>query len=120
MAGVSKILHFPAGTRLRCPNCGTISNNHKPHSPREEYYWDEKMNPSFVFLHTCHRCGYTDDIGEGFTDSGNDLREEFVKMQEWDKELDELHDQIADLQLKLVNARELWEKCWESYEDYQS
>ncbi|WII71742.1 hypothetical protein QJS83_14855 [Bdellovibrio sp. 22V] len=115
---ISKILHFDANTRLMCPNCGTISNKHKPHSPREECYWDEQLSPRFVFLHTCHRCGYTDNEGSGFTDSGNDLRDEFVNMNKWDEELDKLHDQIAELQLKLIKARELWEKCWESTEDY--
>lgn len=114
---ISKILHFTAGTRLMCPNCGTISNKHKPHSPREEYYWDTTIGPNFVFLHTCHRCGYTDDEGSGFTDSGNDLRDEFTKLDEWEKELSELRDTVSELENRVAKAKALWEKCWQSDED---
>lgn len=115
---ISKILHFVAGTRLMCPNCGTVSSKHKPHSPREEYYWDTRIGPSLVFLHTCHRCGYTDDIGEGFTDSGNDQTEAFVRLSEWEKEANDLQDELDDLRAKIAASKSLWERRWGSEEDY--
>lgn len=118
-APISKILHFPAGERLMCPNCGTVSNNHKPHSIRTEYYWDTRVRPSIVFLHTCCRCGYTDSDGPGFIDSGNDHTEDFVNMAEWEREERRLQDELDELRRKIARGKALWDRRWNSTEDSQ-
>lgn len=115
---VSKILHFNAGTRLMCPNCGTISNNHKSHSPRREYYWDMKGYAHDCCLHTCHRCGYTDDEGSGFTDSGNDDRDEFKDLWDRESELNERQRELDSDRAKFKEDQALYARCWQSDEDY--
>lgn len=117
-APVSKMLHFSSYTRLRCPHCGTISNNHKAHSPRYERYWYETAHPQLVFLHTCHRCGYTDDIGDGFMDSGNDEREEFKNLYDREAEINKEQDELDYKRAKLKQDLALFERCWQSDEDY--
>lgn len=115
---VSKILHFWRHTRLMCPMCGTISSNHKSHSPRIEYYWDTKMGPRDACLHTCHRCGYTDDVGPGFTDSGNDDRDEFKDLYDREAELNARQRELDDDRAKFKEDQDLYARCWQSNEDY--
>lgn len=115
---VSRILHFTARTRLMCPSCGTISNNHKAHSPRRERYWDYTGHVMDVCLHTCHRCGYTDDVGPGFTDSGNDDRDEFKNMWDRESELNERQRELDADRAKFKADQALYARCWQSEEDY--
>lgn len=115
---VSKILHFGPHTRLMCPTCGTISSKHKYHSPRREYYWDTKIGPHDVCLHTCHRCGYTDDEGPGFTDSGNDDRDEFKDLWDRENELNQRQRELDEDRAKFKADQALYARCWQSDEDY--
>lgn len=114
---VSKILHFDAGERLTCPNCSLTSSNHKYHSPGIEYYWDKKVGPHHVCLHTCKSCGYTDDTGSGFTDCGNDSDDKIMSINGWEEELRILEDDVADLKAKIAEGKEIYRRRWLSTED---
>lgn len=115
---VSKIMHFDANTRLMCPNCCTVSSKHKVHSPRYEHYWDTSFAARFVFLHTCHRCGYTDDTGSGFTDSGNDDRDEFKDLYDRAEQLDKEQSELDAKKYQLQEDQKLYERVWQSDDDY--
>lgn len=103
-----------------CPYCGTISSNHKSHSPRREYYWSIRSYLHDCCLHTCRRCGYTDDIGPGFTDSGNDDRDEFKDLWAREADLNKRQRELEEDFIRLKHDQDLYAKCWQSEEDYNA
>lgn len=110
---VSGIMLFDSQERLMCPDCGTVSNKHLCSAPFfYQYKHSPFIGPQFVCHHTCHRCGYKDDVGSGFTDSGNYESEETDGIQEWEREIDELEDELAILRQKLENGKRRWAMLW--------
>lgn len=114
---ISNNLLFPAGTRLMCPNCGTISNNHKASLPLyAQYRHGIPDNPQWVSFHTCS-CGYCDDSGGGFTDSGNYECDDTRDIQKWEDELAELEEEMEELKYKIQKGKDRWEELWGTNED---
>lgn len=110
---ISRIMLFNASERLMCPDCGIVSNNHLCSDPFfYKYVHSPDFPPQFVCHHTCHRCGYKDDTGSGFTDSGNYECDETSGLNQWEEELSELEDEIADLRVKIANGKRRWEMLW--------
>ncbi len=110
----SGIMLFDAHTRLMCPDCGIVSNNHLCSDPFfYQYKHSPFIGPQLVCHHTCHRCGYKDDMGSGFTDSGNYECEETSGLQEWEEELSQLEDEIAELKEKIANGKRRWSMLWD-------
>lgn len=109
----SPIMLYPSTERLLCPDCGIVSNHHDCSVPfYYQYTASPFLSPQLVCYHTCHRCGYKDDTGHGFTDSGNYECEETRDIQEWEEELIDLEDQIAELKHKIEKGKKRWEMLW--------
>lgn len=111
------ILRFNAHTRLMCNSCGTVSNNH---IIVEDSLFDDVYHGHLtenVCLHKCHRCGYVDNMGSGFTDSGNYQSDETDGLHEWEEEIADLEDELAVLRHKLENGRKRWAELWNTNED---
>lgn len=101
-----------------CPSCGTVSNKHlcSEHFPYQYFYSD--FPPSWVCHHTCHRCGYKDDHGSGFTDSGNYGCDETKDLYKWENEdLPQLEDELAELKHKIAKGKSRWAELWDTKED---
>lgn len=110
----SSILLFDANVRLMCPDCGIVSNNHLCSEPFfYQYKYSPFMGPQFVCHHTCHRCGYKDDTGSGFIDSGNYESEETDNINNWERELRDLEDEVAELQHKIEKGKHRWKMLWQ-------
>ena len=110
---VSGIMLFDSNERLMCPHCGITSNNHFCSAPFfYQYTHSPFIGPQLVCHHTCHRCGYKDDIGSGFIDSGNYECDETSGLNEWEEELSELEDEIAELKEKITRGKRRWDMLW--------
>lgn len=113
---VSLIMHFSAEEKLQCPQCGLTSKKHKVHSPRYERYLKDGTD-YFVFLHTCKRCGYTDDQGDGFLDEANDDTPDFREIPHLQKSIYELENEIETLRFRLQKSEAKYKRRWVSDED---
>lgn len=116
---ISKIMLFPPRTRLMCPECCIVSSTHLCSDLFiYQYFHSPTFPPSWVCHHTCHRCGYKDDHGRGFTDSGNYECEETKDLYKWEQEdLPQLEDELAELKHKIAKGKARWAELWDNKED---
>ena len=118
---VTRNLLFPPRTRLMCPDCGTISNNHKISEPFfAQYSQSPFIGAQYVCYHTCHRCGYCDNTGHGFTDSGNFHCDDTDNLYEWNEELTRLEDEISELRERIKKGEALFARLWQTNDDAQA
>lgn len=118
---VSHKYYYAPSERLMCNSCGTVSSNHLIGNLFlwKHTSWPEDWNPHWVTCHTCKRCGgnVDKDFNHSFTDSGNYECDETSDIQEWEKELLKLEDEIEDLKFKIKRGKARWAELWETDED---
>lgn len=114
-----EILRFSARTRLMCPTCGLISNNHivvEGSYHRGIYHGHSSGD---VVLHKCKSCGYVDNDGNGFTDSGNYESDETDRLYEREEELNKKKREVQFLEASLKESLRRWDELWSTDEDAQ-
>lgn len=111
-----QILRFMPGTRLLCNSCGLVSNNHHVMADSLDDYTYYDHTTTGV-IHICKACGYSDDFGDGFTDSGNYECYDTQDLHKWQEELRELENEVDDLKHKIAKAEARWAELWYTKED---
>lgn len=131
----SDLLHFTAGTRLQCPNCLLVSNNHG-YFDFGEFIYDSGSEYSrgrkyFANYHFCHNCGTTDapylhdgsvdfsKCNKQFIDSGNYESWNFnpSEMSRSEKKIKDLEEELEYHKEIIRKGNEEFENLWHTEED---